>query len=226
MAVPFDRGVTMVDETVFDTYRFDVQQAVQYGFVCSDGTYVLKKPLSETGFFAVFSVTEKRMEIAVYEDDGEPYLPFNVKGMEGGFVGSIRAQVELLREDIIKNCFVLVDIKALLLEYLFEKYGTVPAAPWGEYEEYYTMNTAKSGKWYGLFMRIPYKTLGLDAEGRINVLNLKVKPQDVPTLIDNRHFFPAYHMNKKHWITILLDREVDIATVRRLLDDSYRLAEK
>ena len=37
---------------------------------------------------------------------------------------------------------------------------------------------------------------------------------------------PAYHMNKKHWISILLDRTVQITKVEKLLDESYQLVTK
>ena len=37
---------------------------------------------------------------------------------------------------------------------------------------------------------------------------------------------PAYHMNKKHWISILLDRTVQITQVEKLLDESYQLVTK
>ena len=104
-------------------------------------------------------------------------------------------------------------------------YGTVPEAPWGYLKEYHTLNTAKKHKWYGLFMLIPYRYLGVEREGKINVLNLKVLPDDIPKLIDNIHYFPSYHMNKKYWISILLDREADIPHIEKLLDDSYAIVE-
>ena len=216
----------MTIDSVFDQYTFDREKASAYGFEDKDGVYTLKKPLKEDGFYLVATVTDERFEFDVYEEPGELYLPFGVRGMEGGFVGAIRAQADEAVADILKACFVLADVKALLLAYLSDRYGTVPQSPWGEHEELYTLNTNRSGKWYGLFMRIPYRSLGVGKEGKINVLNLKAKPDDIPKLIDDRHFFPAYHMNKKHWLSVLLDRDTDIEKVKRLLDDSYALVEK
>ena len=220
----------MIIENVFDRYTFDTERAVRYGFEHTDGGYMIRKPLKEDGFYVVFTVADDKMEANVFERiDGEedaPYLPFNVKTIEGGFVGAIRAGVDALTDEIVENCFVLTDVKALLLVYVKEKYGTIPEAPWGALEEYHTLNTEKRHKWYGLFMLIPYKYLGVKKEGKIHVLNLKVEPQNIPSLIDNRHFFPSYHMNKKYWISILLDKDIDVEKVKRLLDDSYRIVEK
>ena len=75
-------------------------------------------------------------------------------------------------------------------------------------------------------MSIPYKTLGLDKSGKIDVLNVKLNPELIQSLIDKKHFFPAYHMNKKYWITILLDSDTDVNLVKSLIDESFKLVEK
>jgi len=34
---------------------------------------------------------------------------------------------------------------------------------------------------------------------------------------------PGYHMNKKHWNTVILDGSIPSALVKEMIDDSYRL---
>ena len=211
---------------VFSQYVFVPEKAINYGFAFDEGSYIIRKPLPESGFYAVFRIAENSFEAKVYEEpDGEEYLPFEVSVDNGGFVSTIRSYVDDAVDEIVKNCFQLADVKAILLDYVREKYGTIPEAPWGYLEEYHTLNTAKRHKWYGLFMLIPYKYLGVEREGKINVLNLKVRPEDIPAIIDHIHYFPSYHMNKKYWISILLDRDADIEQIKKLLDDSYAIVE-
>ena len=211
---------------VFSQYVFVPDKAAAYGFAYDEGSYTIKKSLPESGFYAVFCIAEDSFEAKVYEEpDGEEYLPFEVSVNNGGFVSTIRNYVDDAVDDVVKNCFVLADVKAILLDYVREKYGTIPEAPWGYLEEYHTLNTTKRHKWYGLFMLIPYKYLGIEKEGKTNVLNLKVKPEEISTLIDNVHYFPSYHMNKKYWISILLDRDADVEQIKTLLDDSYTIVE-
>ncbi len=215
----------MINNGIFDRYCFIPDKAVSCGFQLVDGKYQIRKDLEEDGFYAVFRITENSIEIHVYEEpDGEPYLPFNTTA-DGGFVGRIRACVDAQTDQILRDCFVLTDVKAILIDYVQKKYGTVPEAPWDYLKEYHTLNTAGRHKWYGLFMLIPYKYLGVEKEGKIHVLNLKAKSEDIPALIDHIHYFPAYHMNKKYWISILLDRDADIAQLQRLLDNSYAIVE-
>lgn len=212
--------------SIFDKYVFSAEKAVADGFELLDGKYVKRIPLEEDGFYAVFCIGENSAEVNVYEEpDGELYLPFNTKA-DGGFVSAVRAEVDAAVREISENCFLLADVKAVLLDYVHRRYGTVEEAPWDYLEEYHTLKTAKRRKWYGIFMLIPYTFLGVKKDGKINVLNLKMNPGDIPALIDYVHFFPAYHMNKKYWISILLDREADIEQIKKLLDDSYEIVER
>lgn len=37
------------------------------------------------------------------------------------------------------------------------------------------------------------------------LLNLKLKPEQVAIMLDTKGVIPAYHMNKKHWLTVLVN---------------------
>ena len=55
-------------------------------------------------------------------------------------------------------------------------------------------------------------------------INLKCKPEKVPDRIENYSAVqPGYHMNKKHWITILMDGTIPDKTIREWVDESYEL---
>ena len=92
--------------------------------------------------------------------------------------------------------------------------------------ENFTFKTARRNKWYALFMTIPYKSLGLAKAGKVDVLNIKLPPAKIEQLVDRQHFYPAYHMNKKHWLTVMLQKDADISLVQELLAESYQLVEK
>lgn len=57
------------------------------------------------------------------------------------------------------------------------------------------------------------------------VLNVKADPEEIQRLIDHDRYFPAYHMDKVHWISILLDKETDMDAAKRMLDESYARGE-
>lgn len=210
---------------LLDRYTLDLNKAYAYGFRREKDALLCRKPFGSDGFEAEFIVSGKEFRVEVYDETGELYLPFNVKEPVGGFTASVREEVKELIYEMLDVCFVSGDPKTRLLDYVRKKYGTEAEAPWEDLEGYNTLKTAKKKKWYGLFMRIPYQYLGVSKEGKTDVLNVKVKPGAIPGLIDGIHYFPSYHMNKKYWITILLDKGADLEKAERLLDESYAIVE-
>ena len=212
---------------LLEQYDIDCQRAIAYGFSRTEAGFELKKELLDVGLYAIFVISGKRFEVNVFDAyTDEEYLPFNVADNITGFVTGIREQVEALVQEIKEKCLLNSNMKLRLMEYCERKFGTEPEAPWEDSPDAYTFKTAKRNKWYALFMTIPYKILGLAAKGTLDVVNIKLPPEKVLDLIDRVHFYPAYHMNKKHWITIVLDKEVDEPLVQQLLDESYGLVEK
>ena len=211
---------------IFDKNIFNSKLAIAYVFSKVGDYYILQSDIDVENFNAIVKIDKVSFEVNVIElPFNEEYILFNVLDSKGKFVSKIRTKVNELIEDIVKNCFKSLDYRKLLLDYVKEKYGTIPEEPW-EDNNHATIKTSNSKKWYGIFMSIPYKTLGLDKSGKIDVLNVKLNPELIQSLIDKKHFFPAYHMNKKYWITILLDSDTDVNLVKSLIDESFKLVEK
>ena len=63
-------------------------------------------------------------------------------------------------------------------------------------------------------------------EGRIDIVDVKAKPEDIDRLILKNGFYRGYHMNKRHWLTIVLDGTVSLEEIAALLDRSYDLTLK
>lgn len=78
-------------------------------------------------------------------------------------------------------------------------------------------------KWYAVLMVINESKLGLKTNNKISIINLKAKPKSIDKLIDNICYFRAYHMNKKHWITIKLDEKIAMKDLCKLVSDSYQI---
>ena len=76
-----------------------------------------------------------------------------------------------------------------------------------------------------LAMFIPLKKLVENNKENGIVLNLKHDQDDMENVIDNAHVFRAYHMNKKMWLSIIIDSTVNLETTYKLIDRSYYLVE-
>ena len=92
-----------------------------------------------------------------------------------------------------------------LLNHIAVTYGITPDYP---FEGDFTTAVCRHGdnrKWFAILMEIPKSRLGLAGEGTLNVVNLKISPEMLPSLLQERGVFPAYHMSKTHWVTVALD---------------------
>ena len=85
----------------------------------------------------------------------------------------------------------------------------------------------EGGKWFGLVMNLERSRVGLPGEGKVDVLNLKCDPEEgfiVREMYDG--IIPAYHMNKRHWISVILNGSVPLDFTQRLIEKSYGLTDK
>ena len=60
----------------------------------------------------------------------------------------------------------------------------------------------------------------------MDVVNLKCEPDLIPNLINEKRIYPAYHMNKRHWISVDIECYEDLEKLKMMVDMSYRLVEK
>lgn len=114
-----------------------------------------------------------------------------------------------------------------ICNHIKEKYGTTPDYPFKKFPRYAALRHQPSRKWYGLIMNVSLKQLGLEGKEEVDVLNLKCPPELSGNLRDGETIIPAYHMDKEHWISIILDRiESTSEEVYNLIEQSYHLTKK
>jgi len=113
-----------------------------------------------------------------------------------------------------------------VFSYIQDTYGVEPEYPWMTSPKNAIFRNARTRKWFAVLLgNLPVDRLGLEKEGRADVLNVKCDPIMTFSLIDGRRIFRAYHMNKEHWVSILLDSDIAAEELCFLLDMSYRLVD-
>lgn len=111
-----------------------------------------------------------------------------------------------------------------ILHYAEKKYGTKPDYPFHHFPAYAALRHGLGGSWYGLVMDVPRAKIGFSGDGDVDLLDIKVQPEKIGSLLEQQGFVPAYHMNKDHWISIVLDGSVGETLIHKLLDESYNLS--
>ncbi len=113
--------------------------------------------------------------------------------------------------------------RELVLQYAQDTYGTTADFPFADDWETAILRHGGNRKWYAILMRISGEKIGL-TDGRIyDIMNVKCDPLMMGSLLQTPGVLPAYHMNKTHWVTVLLDGTATAETMYTLLQMSYHL---
>ena len=95
------------------------------------------------------------------------------------------------------------------LKYCLDIYGTSPDYPFNEDFETAVLRHTDNRKWYAIVMRVPRRKFGFDSDEVIDVVNLKLPTEMFGSFGTTDGVYPAYHMNKLHWISVLLSDAPD-----------------
>ena len=90
------------------------------------------------------------------------------------------------------------------LNYFLDTYGTAADYPFDEDFETAVLRHSNNRKWYAIMMRVSRRKFGIDSDEVIDVVNLKLPLEMFGSFGAADGVYPAYHMNKLHWISVLL----------------------
>lgn len=113
-------------------------------------------------------------------------------------------------------------MRETIFAYIKKKYKVSPEYPWAKYDGNAVFRHSDNKKWFALVMGVEKDKLGLSGAEYVDVINLKIDDmmfRDI--LVQQEGILPGYHMNKEHWITVLLDGTVEEAKVYDLIDVSF-----
>ncbi len=112
--------------------------------------------------------------------------------------------------------------KEELFDFCEKTYGTIPDYPFENDFESAVIRHANNRKWFALVMHVPKSKLGIDDEAGADIVNLKLPTEMFGSFGPSDGVFSAYHVNKNHWISVLLD-SADDETVKFLVNASYEV---
>ena len=99
--------------------------------------------------------------------------------------------------------------KQEFLGYCIDTYGTSPDYPFDDLFESAVFRHRDNRKWYAIVMKVSRRKFGFDSDEVIDVVNLKLPTEMFGSFGATDGVYPAYHMNKLHWISVLLPDSPD-----------------
>lgn len=116
--------------------------------------------------------------------------------------------------------------RAELIQFIDEEYGVEEEHPWMRYPDYSVFRHGTNRKWFALLMNLPSHCLGLTGNREMDVLNVKCDPALIGSLLQERGFYPAYHMNKTNWISIALEECTEDERIKNLVKLSFDMTDR
>ncbi|MDD6322858.1 MAG: MmcQ/YjbR family DNA-binding protein [Firmicutes bacterium] len=110
--------------------------------------------------------------------------------------------------------------KQEFLSFCLKKFGVQPDYPFDGDTETAVLRHGDNRKWFAILLRVSLCRFGFDSDTAADVVNLKLPAEMFGSFGKDDGVFPAYHMNKLHWVSVLLPEAPD-SIVELLADASY-----
>lgn len=219
------------------SFRIVFEHLVPFGFQKVQGGYDYRELILAGAFeVRVYVATDGAVSTQVIDTDlNEEYLSLHVTQARGSFVGQVRAAYLAVLERVAEACFEALPFRSpqanRLAQYLQATYGDRYDHPFEKSPAVSSYRYPQNHKWYALMMPVTRGKLDLQAETwskaaleeLLEIVNLKVNAKELAHVLKNRGIYPAYHMSKKSWVSIVLDETVSDELLFSLVENSRAL---
>ncbi len=217
-----------IEEELFSKYSADEEKLAAYGFIKRDGAYFYEKDLAGDGLKIVVEYSGEFKGRIIDTAFGEEYVNYRLKDATG-FSAGVKSRFTDLLSDIRDKCcekrLYATEQAVRLNKFIAERLGGKPEFLWEKYPSFSIYRRYDNKKWYALFGSIPRnKADKSESEEEVEIINLKADGEKVAELLFKEGYFEAYHMNKKSWITVILDGTVPNGEIEKLILGSYASA--
>ncbi len=204
------------------------EELKKYGFAQRGGRFILTKPILGGEFLVTVDVGKTVKTTTVERETGDPYVLHLIPEAQGTFVGQVRAEYFALLEEIAARCFAKCGFRGSLTRDICDEvrriYGVEPEYLWEKFPEDAVLRRKDTGKWFGALLTVSAKKLGRAEDAVLEILDIRASEEEIAALSDGVRYFPGYHMNKRHWLTVVLDGSVPQMEILMRIAKSYALA--
>ena len=209
--------------------KINFKKLKEFGFELIDNSYYYHTSLLKNQFkmSVKINIDNSIFTEIIDTETNEPYVLHLLEIKRSGYSEKIYKVYSEILEKVKKVCFEDEIFKANytkeIVAYVKNKYEDELEFLWEKSPKNAVVRRKSSNKWYAVILTIPKRKIGLESDEVIEVINLHNIPKEIEKLIDYKRYFPAYHMNKKHWCTICLDGTIELKEIYKKIDISYEL---
>lgn len=219
-----------IEQKIFERYKVNFSKLISYGFLLDTQKYIFVKNFFDNLFKMVIVIDNNGcVEGKVFDNESnDEFLPLRVKNQDSAFISKVKRAYEESLIDIRKKCFVkqyyIYSQSNRIAEWIIKKYNTEPEFLWESSPGASIFRNTKTEKWFAVILNLDKSKIIKKTSGNVEIINLKLSPEKIKNYITISNFYPAYHMNKKHWITIILNDSIADDVITDLIMKSYEFS--
>lgn len=210
-----------IENSLFEKYQVNYNELIKYGFKLVNNKYIYEVIFMDNLKTIIEfdkSIKGKVVDLSFNEE----YTLFRKEEL-GPYALKVKNEYINILTDIRDKCFkkeyFIYNQSNRITELIYDKYKVIPEFLWDN-DPSGVFRNSKNNKWFSIIMKID-KSKIMDDIGTIEIMNVKLDNLDY---LKVNGIYEAYHMNKKHWVSIVLDDTLKDNDIMKLIDISYKFS--
>lgn len=210
-----------IENSLFEKYQVNYNELIKYGFKLVNNKYIYEEIFMDN-FKALIEFDKSIRGKVIDLSFNEEYTLFRKEEL-GPYALKVKNEYINILTDIRDKCFkkeyFIYNQSNRITELIYDKYKVIPEFLWDN-DPSGVFRNSKNNKWFSIIMKID-KSKIMDDIGTIEIMNVKLDNLDY---LKVNGIYEAYHMNKKHWVSIVLDDTLKDNDIMKLIDISYKFS--
>lgn len=216
-----------IEEEIFARHKLIPEKLIDYGFTSVNDHLTYSTELPDDGMKIIVeyegAINGRIIDLSLNDE----YTAFRVAGATGYSAQIRQKYIELLtniRSHCCKNQYFKTPQAQRISDYIFEAYGSTPESLWPNIPSYAAFRQTGKKKWFAVMGSVPLNKVDREAKSAqpVEVINVKVDQERIKDYLAQAGIYEAFHMNKKCWVSIILDDTLPDDAIQGMIDDSYR----
>lgn len=213
-----------IEQDLFKRSTLIPDKLLSFGFVKEGNIYKYSTKIMHDKFRVDIEVNKESIHGKIYDlSTNDEYTNFRIEDF-GAFSNTIREKYIEVLKSIRNNCFVskyfIGNQSNRIANMIVKNFNCEPEFLWENNPGYGVFRNAPSDKWFAIIMNIDKSKVVSKSSGEVEVINVK-SDDFTESYLKKKGIYPAYHMNKKSWVTIILDDTLSDAEILNIISTSY-----
>lgn len=215
-----------IEDEIFLKKKFDFDKLESFGFSIVDDKYIYTEDFMDSNFKAIIEISDVLKGKVIDNFSDEEYIPLRIESYDGEYVCKVREAYKSILKRIADACcidvFFASDQANRIANLIYERYGVKPDFPWND--DNGVFRHLDTRKWFSLIMFVSIDSLLKNGDRHmLNIMNVKIDTSKRDELYEIKGIYPAFHMNHKMWVSIVLDETISDDKIMKLIQCSFDL---